>query len=160
MVVIICTGTPGTGKTFISTKIARILKFDYLYVGDVVKEFKLGSGKDRRLNSVEVDPKKLNKIIIKLIKNYDNVIIDGHLSQYLPSKYVDLCLVTKCDLKVLKKRLEMKRYSRIKVRENLDAEIFDVCLVEALENKHNTMIVDTSKKVDLSKLVRLIRRKI
>jgi len=37
------------------------------------------------------------------------------------------------------------KYSKEKVRENLDSEIFDVCLVEAKENGHKIKIVDSSK---------------
>ena len=73
------------------------------------------------------------------------LVIDSHLSHYLPKKYVKLCVVTKCDLKVLKKRLEKRKYSKGKVRENLDAEIFDVCLNEAKELGHKVKVVDTTK---------------
>jgi adenylate kinase len=67
----------------------------------------------------------------------------------LPSKYVDLCYVTKCDLKTLKKRLEKRRYSKEKIRENLDAEILDVCLIEALENKHKVKVINTTKEIKI-----------
>ena len=33
-----------------------------------------------------------------------------------------------------------------KIRTNLDCEIFDVCLVEALDKGHKVKIIDTSKK--------------
>ena len=68
------------------------------------------------------------------------------MSHYLPKKYVDLCIVTKCGLKKLKKRLEKRKYNKKKIRENLDCEIFDICLNEAMEKGHKVKIVDTSKK--------------
>ena len=71
--------------------------------------------------------------------------IDSHLSHFLPSKYVDKCYVTKCNLKELEKRLKKRKYSKKKIRENLDAEIFDVCFEEAKENKHDIEIIDTTK---------------
>jgi len=94
-----------------------------------------------------------NKIeyIIKKNKIKEGIIIDSHLSHYLPKKYVDLCIVTKCDLKVLEKRLKNKKYSKSKVRENLDAEIFDVCLNEAKENKHKTFVIDTTKGININR---------
>ena len=83
----------------------------------------------------------------KLIKaSKKDLVIDSHLSHHLPAKYVDLCYVMKCDLKKLKKRLINRGYSNNKVRENLDAEILQVCLLEALLNKHRVKVVDTSKK--------------
>ncbi|MBW2976314.1 AAA family ATPase [Candidatus Woesearchaeota archaeon] len=104
--------------------------------------------------------KKTNNIkkIIKKNKNYNfknikqGVIIDSHLSHYLPNKYADLCIVTKCGLKELEKRLKKKKYSEGKVRENLDAEIFDVCLNEAKEYKHGVIVVDTTKGIAIDKI--------
>ena len=46
----------------------------------------------------------------------------------------------------MKKRLNLRKYNKAKIRENLDSEIFDVCLVEALENKHEVIVIDTSSK--------------
>jgi len=158
---IIVTGTPGTGKTFISKKIASKLKLDYLYIGDVVNRYKLSEGVDKKVNSKLVDVKKLNSVLIKLIKDSKkDLIIDGHLSHFLPRIYVDLCLVCKCGLKTLQKRLIKKKYSKVKVRENLDCEIFDVCLVEALEEKHNVLVVDTSTSIDIGELIKKIKGKV
>ena len=61
----------------------------------------------------------------------------------MPRKYVDKCIITKCDLKELEKRLQKRKYSKEKIRENLDAEIFDTCRVEALEAGHNVEVVNT-----------------
>jgi adenylate kinase len=93
----------------------------------------------------------------KKIKN--GIIIDSHLSHYLPKKYVDLCIVTKCNLKVLKNRLKKKKYSKDKIRENLDTEIFDVCLNEAKENRHKIIVMDTTKgiKTHLESFTKLIK---
>ena len=100
-----------------------------------------------------------NNIIIKNKKIKKGIIIDSHLSHYLPKKYVDLCIVTKCDLKILKNRLKKKKYSEDKIRENLDAEIFDICLNEAKENKHKIIVVDTTKgiKSGLDSLPKIIK---
>ena len=70
----------------------------------------------------------------------------------MPGRYIDLCIITKCNLKVLEKRLKNKKYSKEKIRENMDAEIFDVCLNEAKENKHKIMIVDTTKDINIEKI--------
>ena len=71
------------------------------------------------------------------------LVIDSHLSHYLPKEYVDTCIITKCNLKLLKKRLEERGYSKNKVRENLDVEIFDTCRLEALEAGHKVKIIET-----------------
>jgi len=148
--IIIVTGNVCTGKTTLAKILSKKYHAIYINVNELIKDFKLYSYYDKKDKAYVVDVKKLNKFLIKLIKNSkNNLILDSHLSHYLPRKYVDLCYVTKCDLKILKKRLEKRKYSKEKIRENLDCEIFDVCLNEALENKHNIRIVDTNKGIKI-----------
>lgn len=155
MVKVICvSGSVGTGKTFVAKKITKILKANYVNITDFIKKNKLGIY-NKKYRSYEVDIKTLNKELIKLIKkSKSNIIIDGHLSHYLPKKYVNLCIICTCDIKKLKKRLEKRKYSKSKIRENLDVEIFDIPLIEAKEKKHNIKIIDTSKKYDLKKIIK------
>ena len=91
--------------------------------------------------------KKINKNKNKKIKG---IIIDSHLSHYLQPKHVDLCIVTKCGLKTLEKRLKKRKYSKEKTRENIDCEIFDVCLNEARERGHNPIVIDTTQGINIS----------
>ena len=112
----------------------------------ILDKYKLKEKYDRKRKTWVVDVSKLNKVLIEMIENSKKgLVIDSHLSHYLPKKYVKLCVVTKCDLKVLKKRLERRGYSKLKVRENMDSEIFDVCLNEAKEFGHKVKVVDTTK---------------
>ena len=74
------------------------------------------------------------------------------MSHYLPKEYVDLCIVTKCNLKELNDRLYHRGYHPEKIRENLDAEIFDVCLFEALEHGHDIYVFYTDREIDLGKI--------
>jgi adenylate kinase len=143
---IIVTGTPGTGKTTIAKLIAKKYKLKYVDTNKIIKLNKLILRYDKKLQTNIVDHKKLAKILVQMIKKNNNLVIDGHLSHYIPNKYVDLCVVTKCDIKILKKRLEKRKYNFEKIRENLDCEIFDVILNEAIELRHNIYVIDTSDK--------------
>ena len=157
MKIIIITGTPGTGKTVLAKKLANLLNFTYIDVNQIIKSNKLKSNYDKKRSTYIINTNKLNRILISLVKNTNkSLIIDSHLSHYLPSKLVDLCIVTKCDLKVLIKRLRKRKYSLNKIRENIDSEIFDICLNEAIEDNHNIMIIDTSKKINYKKIVKKI----
>ncbi len=143
--IIIVTGSVGTGKSVISKALARKLGYKYLNINDLIKKNKLYIKYNKKLDTHEVNVKKLKMFFIKLIRSAkNNLILDSHLSHYIPRKYVDYCVVCKCGLKLLKKRLEARKYINAKIRENLDSEIFDVCLVEALENKHNVILIDTT----------------
>ncbi len=157
MAIIAVTGAPGTGKTAVARLIAKKLRWAYVDVSRIIKEKKLCEGYDKKRDCKIIDDKKLVKELIKVIKNNKNSVIDSHMSQFLPAKYVDLCVVTKCELKILKRRLERRSYSPKKVRENLDAEIFDNCLVEAEEAGHRVIVVDTSKKVDKEEIIKKVK---
>lgn len=145
MAVIIITGTPGTGKTSLALEIAKN-GYEYVDANKVIEQNNLVESFDKKRDTNVVDEKKLSDAFVKLIKSKKNLIIDSHMSHCIPAKYVNVCIVTKCNLKVLKKRLENKGYSKEKVRENLDAEILDVCLTEAEEAEHKLLIVDTTKR--------------
>lgn len=147
--VIVVSGTPGTGKTEIAKALAKELNYKYVDVNKIIAENKLSEGYDEEKKCEIVDTKKLSRFLVENIikKSKKSLVINSHLAHFLPSKKVDFCIITKCDLKVLEKRLQKKGYDKEKIRENLDSEIFDVCLEEAKERKHNILVVDTNKKV-------------
>ncbi|MCX8147033.1 MAG: AAA family ATPase [Candidatus Woesearchaeota archaeon] len=152
MKVIIVTGTPGTGKTTFAKKFAKEKKYKYIDVNDVIEKNKLKERYDRKRKTYIVDEKKLSRILEKAIKDASKegkdkgLVIDSHLSHYINPKYVDLCIVTKCNLKELARRLKKKGYSKNKIDENLQCEIFDVCLIDAKERGHRIKIVQTDRK--------------
>ena len=160
MKTITVTGTPGTGKTALSKELAKKLDFYYLDVNRLISNYKLSDGYDKKRRTKIVDINKLNKKIINQLKSlknineYGGIIIDSHLSHYLPRKYVDLCIVTKCDIKELNKRLKKKKFSKDKIKENLQAEIFDICYNEAKERKHRTLVINTAKDFNINVLIR------
>ena len=149
--IFIVTGTPGTGKTTFAKKLAREKQAVYLGVNALIKKEKLYQHYDRSLQTREVNIQKLNKRLIAIIKDHkrhkESLVIDSHLSHYLPNNYVDQCFVTRCSLRALRQRLKKRRYSKKKVQENMHAEIFEVCLLEAIANKQKKVkIIDTTKR--------------
>jgi adenylate kinase len=156
MKVVVITGTPGTGKSTLSRKLAKKLKFKVLNLKPIIS--KITEGYDKEKKSKIVDEKKFSGLLVKEIKKAKgNLIVASHLSHYLPKKYVNLCIVTKCsELKLLRQRLKKRGYNQIKVKENLEAEIMDVCLSEAIAKKHKILVIDTSRKYSIDKLAKLI----
>lgn len=157
--VVAVTGTPGTGKSFFAKKLAEKLKWKYVDLNKLVKRNKLFVGYDKEADTYDVNIKVLNKFLVNFIKiSKKNLVIDSHLSHYLPKRYVNLCIACVCGLKTIKKRLEGRKYSEKKIRENLDAEIFDVCYCEAVEEGHKVVKVNTDKKVDFEKIIEMIKK--
>ncbi|MEK6983226.1 MAG: adenylate kinase family protein [Nanoarchaeota archaeon] len=165
MAAIIVTGTPGTGKTALAKKLSRKLNYVYLDVNKIISKYKLSEGYDKARKTGIVDVNKLNKFLIKHIKQFkinqykksekhNGIIIDSHLSHYLPRKYVNFCIVTKCDIKELNARLKNKKFHKEKIDENLQAEIFDICHIKAMEKKHKVFVVNTTKGFNISQLVK------
>ena|SRR3989344_6668259 len=146
MKVIVVTGSVCSGKTTLSKVLAKSLKYSYVDVAKLIKDNNLRGRYLKNFKTYEVNVTKLNKFLISFInKSKTNLVIDSHLSHYLPKQYVDLCVICKCSVKELRKRLKSRKYTKIKIEENLESEIMDVCYNEALENKHKLVICDTSK---------------
>lgn len=145
--IIIITGTPGTGKTKIAKLIAKKLELKYIDVNKIINKENLKEKYEKDRQTHIVDEKKLANLLNKLAKTNPKIVIDSHMSHYMDPKLVDLCIVTKCDLKTLKKRLEKRKYSSEKIRENLDAEIFDICFNESLEAGFKIKVIDTTKNI-------------
>lgn len=139
------TGTPGCGKTQFAKKLALRKKLRYVPLHEILVKEKIYRSYDRRLQSYEVDVRRVRKLLRDLILVVrtlgEGLVIDGHLSHYAPPSLVDRCYVVRCDLRTLKRRLQRRGYSKRKIRENLDAEILDVCLVEALEAGHQVQVI-------------------
>ncbi len=125
------TGTPGTGKS----AVAEILKRKGYRVISVTELARLHDCiLDESGEEVVVDVEKLSKF------RFDGV-VEGHLSHLLSP---DLAIVLRCNPLVLKKRLSGRGWSEEKVMENVEAELLDVILVEALEECSEVCEVDTT----------------
>ena len=143
---IIISGTPGTGKSYLAKKLAKLTYSRVLEVNELIKKKKLHQGYDRSRRCYIVDEHKLSLYLAKYIRKCsDNIIIVGHMAHYISPKLVDLCIITKANLKTLRRRLMSRNYVKSKIRENLDAEIFDVCYNEAKELGHKVITYDSTR---------------
>ena len=138
------TGTPGTGKTSVA-KILDKKGFITINLNDLAIEKKCIIKKDVKRNSNVVDIKKLDNYIVEFKKD-KHVFIDGHLSHLLSC--VDKVILLRCHPDKLKKNLKKKNWDKKKIKENVEAEILDIILLESLElhNEKDIFEIDTTNK--------------
>lgn len=156
-VLIVISGSPGVGKSTLAKLLTKKLGFDRLDLHHYYK--RISTGYDRSKQSYDISYPKFEKLVKeKLQESEKGLIIDSHISHLLPKRLVNVCIVLICsDLKRLEKRLQKRKYSKKKIRENLDAEIFQVCLMEAKERKHTVLVFDTAKRLEAKKILNAVR---
>ena len=143
--IVALSGTPVTGKSSVSTLLQKegydIVDFNRL---SIEKGFIVGIDKERNSKIVDID--RLNDYINKNRKTKDIVFIEGHAAHLL--RTADKVMILRCHPKKLKKRLEEKGWNQKKIKENIEAEILDVVLCEAVEihPENNIFEIDTTNK--------------
>lgn len=147
--IIALTGTPGTGKTTVCSIIKdhsqyrkRFLIID---LNKLVFDEKLYTGKDGQRDAYEADMDELEESVKKVVSQLPqgmDVIMEGHLSHFLPA---DIIIVLRAEPVVLRKRLGRRKvYSFNKIKENADAEALDIILVESVERNKNVFEINTT----------------
>ena len=162
MVVICVSGTPGTGKTTLSRFICRKFGLKYVNLNEVLKK-KASIGYDKKRDSYIINEEKINREAENLLKKAKTkekkgIVFDSHLSHFIKSKNVDLCIICTCELKELKRRLKGRRYKEEKIRENLEAEIFQICGEEAREIGHHVRTINCSKRISEEKIKEIMNK--
>jgi adenylate kinase len=137
--IILITGTPGTGKTTLSKLLAERIGAEIVHITDFATD---EVTEEREEETKIVDVEKLEE----KIKNHvsDDAVIDGHLSSLF--NFGDLVLVLRTNPKALENRLEKKGFDKKKIKENLEAEALDVCLIESLERHESVFEIDTTDR--------------
>ncbi|ALV62574.1 AMP/CMP kinase AK6 [Thermococcus sp. 2319x1] len=137
--IIAISGTPGVGKTTVAKLLAEKLGYDYVDL----KEFALKHGVgETKGGELEVSIDELAYYVERELKGKD-VVLDGHLSHLMP---VDQVIILRANPKLIGERLKERGYSKGKIAENVEAELVDVCLLEAIEENENIIEVDTTDK--------------
>ena len=149
--ILIC-GTPGTGKSTLAKlvlekansslndnaakNVESLSEYEYVNVGDVCKREKYYQSFDERLNSYVIDEDKILDHLEPLIEK-GGMIVDYHSSEFFPERFFSHVIVLTCgreDTKILYERLEQRDgYTKEKIRQNVECEIFGECVEEAKE---------------------------
>ena len=153
--VVLITGTPGVGKTHISKELSG--NFFVVHLNEEVKKHELFIKNDI------IDENAVLKHMRSLIDEKNSIIIfEGHFSHiYSPA---DKVIVFRCDPNELRNRLSKRKYNQEKIEENVEAEIMDVCIVEAIqkhgiEKVHEIQTDNTTIETIISDINEIIQNK-
>ena len=132
---VVITGTPGVGKSTIGRLLAERVGAQYVDLGRLVRDRGLYIGVDEEDGSLIVDLKLLAEEVSRLVDSTDGwVVLEGHYAhQVVPKNAVYLIFVLRKNPHQLREELRSRGYREGKISENLEAEILDVCLWEAVE---------------------------
>lgn len=129
------TGTPGTGKTTVCTA----LGLEYLDLNRVIVEQGFYTGVDTERGCLVADLTRLQEYVRKA--DCGLLIIEGHLAHFMMP---EVAIVLRAHPAVLTNRLTQKGFPPQKIQENVEAEILDIILAEAVELCEVVYEVDTS----------------
>ncbi len=135
------TGTPGTGKSVVGTELSR-RGYAVIHLTDTVKPYVIGDDEARDTRLIDVDRWAAEFVPV-------DGFVEGHFAHLLPC---DRIIVLRCRPDVLKSRLGSREYKEGKIRENVEAEALDSCLIETVENFRPDQIfeLDTTSRDTVS----------
>ena len=146
--VILLTGVPGVGKTTIAALLSERLKGVHVNLSELALAEGLVTGYDSIRKTSIVDLERMTTRLMEIIREgRDPLVIEGHFSQDVvsPERVSNVFVLRRAPWR-LKDELESRGYNPEKVKENVEAELLDVCLVEAIEayGKEKVCELDTT----------------
>lgn len=128
------TGTPGVGKTSVA-EVLRVRGYRVLHLNEIAKHYGcLEEDGGEMLVDLEALVEKFSE------DDFSADFVEGHLSHHIAKR----CVVLRCNPVELRERMEGKGWSEEKIVENLEAEIIDYILIEALETCEEVHEIDTT----------------
>merc|ERR1711881_611254 len=143
---ILITGTPGTGKTTLGQELSQKTGLRYINVSEYAKEEQLFDGWDEKLLCHILDEDRVIDELEDQMSEGGNI-VDYHGSEFFPQRWFDVVFVLRTDNTVLYQRLEARNYTKEKVEENVQCEIFQTLLEEARDSYDVQIVHELSSNV-------------
>ncbi|RDZ64965.1 adenylate kinase [Haloferax sp. Atlit-12N] len=137
---VVVTGTPGTGKTTATERVADDLDLDVVHLNRLVKDEGLWTERDEERDTLVVD---LDAARDEL-GDWDGI-VESHLAHHFEA---DRVVVLRCRPDILEQRLLDRGEAETKARENRESEALDVILGEAVEfhGEESVYEIDTTER--------------
>jgi len=145
--VIAVSGTPGTGKSIFARALAKKLNAQVIDLNALIRR--------KKIYRLDVDGtkianlQKMRKEFVRTIRaSHGPVVVEGLLAHLLPKKYLTHVIILRTRPKVLERRLRARKYSKAKIRDNIESEALSIILWEAVQ-AHS---IDEVYEIDMTKL--------
>ncbi len=161
MGIVLITGTPGVGKTTVAVEVAKALGLKYVNVGELARKEGLVLGYDEVRRAYIIDIAGVAACLREIAKR-ERIIVDTHVVEAIPPEVLELAVVLRLDPRVLLERLRQRNYPPLKIKENIESEILDQCLQEAVARfgAERVFEVDTTSKTPrevVSEVVKIVQ---
>ena len=157
---LVITGNPGVGKHTIAKKLSQKLDCSILDINQIAIQNKIY---EKHGSTLDVDTKKLAKIIKKLVQK--NSLVVGHLAPYVLEKsQVNTAIVLRKNPYKLIPIYKKRKYTQKKIIENIGSEILGIIEYDAIRSfgtKKTFQINATnlSPKQITDKIEKILKRK-
>jgi len=130
--VIAVSGTPGTGKSIFAQALAKKLNAKVIDLNALIEK--------NRIYRLDVDgtkianlPKMRKEFVRAILTSRGPIVVDGLLAHLLPKKYLTHIIVLRARPRVLERCLRARKYSKAKIRDNVESEALSIILWEAVQ---------------------------
>jgi len=155
--IIAISGTPGTGKTKLTKKLAKKLDYEFIDISELIKKEKLYSHYDRTDKTYVVEIKKVERFLIKKYKKHSKIIVEGHITHLFSTKLIKKVIVLRYNPEKLKTRLKRRKYNKKKINDNYEAELIGLISWEAMQKHKKVYEIDTTDKTQ-TQIIREIKK--
>lgn len=137
---ILVTGTPGVGKSTFSSQLAEQLDYEHINISNIIKDELLYSEYDEEYKCSIFDEAKVYDRIEEIIAA-GGKIIDFHSCDFMHPSWFNIIFVLRAETHILYDRLAARLYTQNKIQENIQSEIFQVLLDEAIQTFGDDKII-------------------
>ncbi|KFD58968.1 hypothetical protein M514_00131 [Trichuris suis] len=125
------TGTPGTGKTTVCNRVVQLTPLELINLSDLARKHGFLEKFDDTFQCPVVDEDELfDYMEAKLLQG--SCIVDYHACDIFTPRTIDAVFVLRCDTEILYDRLVSRGYGPAKLQSNMECEIFDYLVEEAM----------------------------